>query len=227
MNTYIHPDNQKLLWTTIHSVPIIANLPNEFKTKWFKEIVKMFYEKNPHIRDKAMLQHVNKQTVQYMIQNAKTLLATQTPNPNPPSVGGITSEFTRYEMDSKKNTEWYNKAFAERQKEYETMHAKPLAPEVNFAIRMDDAPLSNMEELIEKYKQERENDMKPFPSPTPEIATATTATAQPPVPPPVPPQVPPQVPLSIMEELQQMKKEIQELRQEIELLKNNPTQPTQ
>lgn len=227
MNAYVHPDNQRLLWTTVHSVPMIANLPNEFKTQWFKEIVKMFYEKNPHITDKAVLQQINKQTVQYMIQSAKSLVQKDAPirtQQHPPTTNesaiGITSEFTRYETDSKKNTEWYNKAFTERQKEYEIMHAKPLAPEVNFAIKMDDAPLNNMDELIEKYRKERENDMNPFPASTPNtvikpattpnpINTAIAANLQSSA-----------MSASLYDEIQEMKREIHELRREIEELKS-------
>lgn len=169
---YVHPENQKLLWTTIQSVPFIANLPTQFKQEWFKNIIKMFYEQNPDIRDKSSLQQINKQTIQYMVNSAKNILEKQQQSmpPSPyirkenPAVG-IQSEFTRFESDSKKNNEWYNKAFAERQKEYEIMHAKPLAPDVDFSIKLDDSPINNMNELVEKYKKEREQDMTVYSSP--------------------------------------------------------------
>lgn len=170
MNAYIHPENQKLLWNTINNVPMVANLPPEFKNNWFKQIVKMFYEQNPHIKDKSTLLQINKSTIQYMMANAKSLQQQRAPPANANGIG-ITTEFTRYDSDTKQNTEWYNKAFTERQKEYEVMHAKPLAPEVNFAIKLDDTPLNNMNELIEKYKQDREKDMgilePPLPLPNP------------------------------------------------------------
>jgi len=159
MNAYIHPDNQKLLWNTINNVPMVANLPPEFKNNWFKQIVKMFYEQSPHIKDKSVLLQINKSTIQYMMANAKSLMQQQQQQQQQTPNIGITSEFTRYESDNKKNAEWYSQAFADRQKEYEIMHAKPIAPEVNFAIKLDDTPLNNMDELIEKYKQDREKDM--------------------------------------------------------------------
>lgn len=196
-NLYVHPENQKLLWTTIQSVPFIANLPSDFKQNWFKNIIKTFYEQNPDIRDKASLQQINKQTIQYLVNSAKNIFETHqqhTPtqqqpiNRNPvvpPS--GIQSEFTRYDSDSKKNQEWYNKAFAERQKEYEIMHAKPLAPDVDFSIKLDDSPINNVNELVEKYKKDREADMNIYSannviSSVPSSPSPSSSYIQPPTP---------------------------------------------
>lgn len=179
-NLYIHPENQKLLWRSIQNVPFIANLPPDFKQEWFKNIIKQFYEQNPNIRDKESLQHINKQTIQYMVNSASAKKITETqpygyvqsvqkeirPTPTTPAATtaavGIQSEFTRFDSDSKKNNEWYNKAFAERQKEYEIMHAKPLAPDIDFSIKLDDSPISNVNELVEKYKKEREQDLNAY-----------------------------------------------------------------
>ena len=219
---------------------MIANLPNDFKTNWFKDIVKMFYEKNPHIKDKDSLQQINKQTVQYMMHSAKSIMTQQREAvpvkqyraPPANEAIGITSEFTRYDTDSKKNTEWYNKAFTERQKEYEVMHAKPLAPEVDFAIKMDDSPLNNMDELIEKYKQDRENDMNPFPSPPSAASLPESAPAhsEPLHSAPLHSEPLPVIrstsieeklmqPSSFIEQINEMRKEMQDMRREIDELK--------
>jgi hypothetical protein len=180
-NMYIHPENQKLLWTTIQNVPYIANLPTNFKHDWFKNIIKMFYEKNEIVRDRQTLQKINEQTIHYMIQSAKHIQQQQNQQQqnqqqqnqqqpqnsrqSPNIATSMTPEFTRYDSDTKKNTEWYNKAFMERQKEYEVMHAKPLAPDIDFSIKIEDSPINNVNELVEKYKKEREVDMNPYPSP--------------------------------------------------------------
>jgi len=163
---YVHQENQKLLWTTIQNVPFIANLPPDFKQDWFRNIIKMFYEQNPEIRDKSSLQNINKPPLQYMVNSAKHILEQQSQSvrKDKPAISpsAIQSEFTRYDSDSKKNHEWYSKAFAERQKEYEIMHAKPLAPDIDFSIKLDDSPITNVNELVEKYKREREQDMNVY-----------------------------------------------------------------
>lgn len=204
MNPYIHPENQKRLWNTIHSSPNVANLPPDFKNAWFKNIVKMFYEQTPHIPDKQALLQINKQTIQYMMGDIKRMqsAAQSVARPNATQSAaisaaqsvqpelrqhsyGVETEFSRFQNDSKKNNEWYQQAFAERQKEYENMHAKPLAPEVNFAIKLDDAPLNDMTDLIEKYKRDREQDMHILPEPPLSNAGPTQAQSMaPPLPTP-------------------------------------------
>jgi hypothetical protein len=58
--------------------------------------------------------------------------------------------------------ELYNKAFGERQQQYEQMFAKPPVPEINFTEKNDDHPISNMDELIERHKKERESELTKF-----------------------------------------------------------------
>ena len=58
-----------------------------------------------------------------------------------------------------------NNAFMQRQKEYEKMFEKPTVPEVNFKEKLDDEPISNMEELIQKQQAERNTYMNLHPMP--------------------------------------------------------------
>ena len=72
--------------------------------------------------------------------------------------------------------EIYNRQFNERQKEYETMNAKPLPPaEVNFTEVIKDEPISNMEELIRNHTREREQELQIYvPNPIqPQMASQT------------------------------------------------------
>jgi hypothetical protein len=50
----------------------------------------------------------------------------------------------------------FQEQFSNRQKEYETMFQKPLPKEINFSEQMEDGVITNMEELIQKEKRQRE-----------------------------------------------------------------------
>ena len=39
-------------------------------------------------------------------------------------------------------------------------NTKPPVPEVNFSEKLDDEPITNMDELIEKQRKEREEELK-------------------------------------------------------------------
>jgi len=62
------------------------------------------------------------------------------------------TEFSR--NTAKKNE--FQEQFSNRQKEYEVMFQKPLPKEINFSEQMDDGIITNMEELIQQQKRQRE-----------------------------------------------------------------------
>ena len=115
------------------------------------------------------------------------------------------TEFSRNMGMGKKNE--FQEQFSNRQKEYETMFQKPLPKEINFSETMEDGVITNMEELIQKEKRQREMEISqqftvgiappvsPVP-PDPQAPPANTfvqfspAPPQPPAPPtpPTPPQ---------------------------------------
>jgi hypothetical protein len=70
MSLYIHPENQRVLWTTI-------NKANGFSEKrdadeWFKQVIAHFYHQNSHrVLSREDLLKLNKETIEYMIQQLK------------------------------------------------------------------------------------------------------------------------------------------------------------
>ena len=75
--------------------------------------------------------------------------------PNPVSIlKEPMTEFSRNMGMGKKNE--FQEQFSNRQKEYETMFQKPLPKEINFSEQMEDGVITNMEELIQKEKRQRE-----------------------------------------------------------------------
>jgi hypothetical protein len=137
MSLFIHPDNQELLWKTIHtisqihpSVQFIERMEPSAKIQWFKSVIQLFHERNPLVDSFEDLKQTNSQTLQYIcdfIRNAES--------PPPPPT-----------------------------KEYGNPDKPPVANEPQFKDTQDE-PIRNMEELIEKHKMERElmeREIKPF-----------------------------------------------------------------
>jgi hypothetical protein len=156
---YIHPENQELLWKVMQKSPLFQNMQNQYKHIWFKSIIQYFYEKYAStVITPEILQHLNRETIQYMVEALKSsqepsipvVRPIETPqNPYPPSYMGKTAE-------SMQKHEVYTKAFEQRQRDFQTLLSKPTAPEVDFKEKMEDGPIRNMEELIEQHRRERE-----------------------------------------------------------------------
>ena len=73
MSLFIHPENQRVLWTTI-------NKANGFQEKrdadqWFKQVIAHFYSHNSHrVLGRDDLLKLNKETIEYMIQQLRTAM---------------------------------------------------------------------------------------------------------------------------------------------------------
>lgn len=87
MSLYIHPENQRVLWTTI-------NKANGFSEKhdadqWFKQVIARYYHQNLNrVLGKDDLLKLNRETIEYMIQQLKPV---PMPSYVPSSVTSVTS----------------------------------------------------------------------------------------------------------------------------------------
>ena len=168
-NLYINNQNQQLLWATINKTPMFsvfgAGVPN-YRETWFRNIVQLFYNKYPVINDMVSLQRINKETISFMIESIKSNLPIHAPVGTPDSIPNISnyknSDYVSKDVERIQKQEIYNSAFEQRQQQYEQLFAKPPAPEVNFSEKLDDTPISNIEELIEKHKREREEELNKY-----------------------------------------------------------------
>jgi hypothetical protein len=216
-NLYVHPENQELLWNNINKIPMFQamgqGIPN-YKEQWFKTIIENFYEKYPIVDNKPLLQKINRDTLGYMIEVLKSNMSNTNsrmniPQKNMGSAGVVPNingfqepNYLGKDAEKVQKQELYNQAFGERQKQYEQMFAKPPAPEVNFSEKLDDRPISNMDELIERHRKERETELNKF-SPLNKFLPTPTQTNNTPLPPsivinkqshpPTPSQVPQQL----------------------------------
>jgi hypothetical protein len=161
---YIHPENQKLLWNTIQKTPIFNNLGSR-QTQWFKSVIQHFYEEYPNakiIKTQQELQTINRATVSFMVNSLKEMFQ--------PKQTATPSSETSYEntvlpstTGSNERVSYYNDQFNNRQKEYESMNAKPLPPTNNIVDeKISDEAITNMDELIRQQIEQRELEMKMY-----------------------------------------------------------------
>jgi hypothetical protein len=172
MNLYIHQENQQLLWNTISKTSLFSSSSREHRNIWFKNIIQYFYERNPHVYDTSSLQKINRETISYMVEQLKNGINIPT-NPlfakisTPDSIPNINSyqypDYMGKEAEKARKQEVFNSAFEERQRQFESLFAKPTPPtDVTFSEKMDDHPISNMEELLEKHKRERDAEINKY-----------------------------------------------------------------
>jgi hypothetical protein len=91
---------------------------------------------------------------------------------------------TEFSRNTLKKDE-FQEQFSNRQKDYETMFQKPIPKEINFAEQMEEGVITNMEELIQRQKRQREMEISPqftvgvappalpIPPPPPQVETLT------------------------------------------------------
>ena len=163
MALYIHPENQKILWETIHRHSSIESIHPSVRTDWFKSVVKKMYETipKPWFQQKIttdQLNMINRATIKYMINDLKPVILQQ-PQSHQPFSNNSSSIFSENKSN---HTSVIQSRFIEKQKEMESfMNTKPPS-EVNFKIDEIDEPISNMEELIKQHMSQRELDVQPM-----------------------------------------------------------------
>ena len=198
MSLYIKPENQELLWKTIHKTPLIDNyfraLPPGSREAWFQDIVKSFHINNPSIPNQDGLARLNRDTIAYMVTALKggrspppqpvqqhplqpvqpqlqhPLQQQQQPRQQPQPQPQPQPEYREpTTIYSRSSTnDEFAEKFTNRQKEYESMLQKPLVPEVQFSEKMEDGVIQNMDELIERQLKQRELDIANY-SPLPPV----------------------------------------------------------
>jgi hypothetical protein len=163
MSLFLHPQNQELLWQSIHKVSIFPSFAKSISSKeqWFREQMGAIYENNPQIStiSKEQLTQVNRMVIQAMVETMKNHLAaiSQKPSVDRSSLQGLDSnkELSREWLSGQKQ-DALNSAFLDRQKDYESL-LKPTAPTpVSFSETDPDGPIQNMEELMKQHMAERD-----------------------------------------------------------------------
>jgi hypothetical protein len=176
MSIYVTPENQKLLWSVLHKNPLITQVfsANQIQQKelWFKTIIENFFNQYRFkTLSKRDLQQLNQDTLNYMIQQLREHLSkNQTPKQNVSVPSSQNTMIDTPPIPQNNRQDVFNNQFQQRQKEYEQMSEKKAPDTIDFRDKVDDEPISNMDELIRTHMQMRENELKQY-SPPPPVPT--------------------------------------------------------
>lgn len=164
MSLFIHNENQNLLWNIISkSEPFTRffNRNNQYNPNiWFRNIIQKFYQENNSKQfTKDGLNQLNREVLKYMVDDLKTLLNPQQQQAMEKPVHSNVSSL----VESRE--EMFSRQFDERQKEYNSLLAKPVPPTIDFGGNIKDEAISNMDDLIREQMRQREEELKQFTPP--------------------------------------------------------------
>ena len=163
MDSYLHPENQHKLWTTVTQIPMFHSLPQQQKEYEFKRIIKFFHEKTRNeIRSKSDLQRVNKETILSFVEQFKNPHASPSPS--------LTSQNRPFGFVETRQ-EQYQRQFQERQQSYEQMVAKPSLPSPDIFLEKNVEEKAITDELIEEYQRQRAAELQKYSIPPPNLTT--------------------------------------------------------
>ena len=164
MSLFIHNENQNLLWNIISKCEPFTRFfyrNNQYNPNlWFRNIIQKFYSENTSNRfTKDGLNELNREVLKYMVDDLKTLLnPQQVPIMEQPIHSNVSSFVeTREEM--------FSRQFDEKQKEYNSLLAKPVPPTVDFGGNIKDEAISNMDDLLRNQMKQREEELKQYSPP--------------------------------------------------------------
>jgi hypothetical protein len=110
MSLYIHPENQRVLWTTINKVKGFSDKPDADER--FKQTIARFYHQNLNrVLNRDNLLQLNKETIEYMINQMKQMPASvaSIASPIAPSIASpIAPSITPLDPDTKMSAEEMN-----------------------------------------------------------------------------------------------------------------------
>jgi|UniRef100_A0A6C0E1H9 hypothetical protein len=149
MTLFISNDNQTLLYEMIHrdrAIHTAFGSQSEPKNAWFRSVIRDFYSRiSPNIT-REELKAVNRQVLAYMIRTLKERapLATNIP--------------VTYNTLKREHTPDYDTI----QNQYNAMFDAPKPTSVDFGEKVEDTAITNMEELIEHHKKQREIELQEY-----------------------------------------------------------------
>jgi len=162
MSLYVTQENQTLLWNIISKNTIVSDHFNSHpnrKHEWFRSIIQLFYEKNMNRAiDTQSLLLLNKETISYMVQTIRDYNKANNPQ-----------NFLKPYSITENRVEKIGNQYADKQTEYNSLFEKKTPENIDFGEKQD-APLSNMDELIKQHMKEREEELRKY-APQPLIST--------------------------------------------------------
>lgn len=148
MALFISADNQALLYEIIHkdtTIHAVFGSQQETKNTWFRSVIQQFYSQlSPNIT-REELKAVNRQVLAFMIRSLKERSPVTAPNPT-------------YNTLKREQAPDYDTV----QKQYNSMFDTPKPHSVDFGEKVEDTVITNMDELIEQHKKQREIELQEY-----------------------------------------------------------------
>lgn len=161
MSLFIERSNQNLLWEMIHkNTQLNQAFENENnKQEWFKQIISNKYQTlNSEVLSRERLSSINKEVLSSMWSGLQNILVEKNTRVNTQTNSQMNTTIESTYSRSLPKQDTYNSTFENRQKEYNQMFQRPVPTDIDFTEKQDDEAISNMNELIEKAKKEREQE---------------------------------------------------------------------
>jgi hypothetical protein len=165
MSRYLLPENQRILWDCLRKIPVFQQYDQSDRETLFRKTMESIHHQyKGRELSLADLQHLNRETIAYVIHHIKTTYQnTMMPSTSLSSVH--TSPVSKEYFAEQKHGEIQRK-FDERQQEYSTMLKKDPPTTIDFREAKEiDKPIENMEELIRLQMMNRQLDVA-VPPPT-------------------------------------------------------------
>ena len=215
MSLFVHPDNQSILWESLHQRSEIQHIPTHERSTWFKYHIQSVYEKIPrnrfeHPLTTAQLNELNKYAFETMLQDLVREQKAAHPSPSPPFAPSQERGFFERPLEHRNVSPRFSPGnlsdptfhsgpsldmregndiesrFLQKQQEMDSMLNVQPPKQIDFTMTELDGPISNMDELLQKQMKEREYDLASFPPPPPPPLVPPVPLA-PTSPPPPPP----------------------------------------
>jgi len=150
MTLYISHENQTLLWQMIQKTQqfntVFQNSPLESKTTWFKNQIQTIYSTLPPNITREHLKQCNRDTLTNMIKDLTKIQPNMIDRP----------PYSRLTKDPSV------KSITEYETQYRSLLETPKPKIPDFAEKIDDQPISDMDSLIKEHQKQREEELKNY-----------------------------------------------------------------
>ena len=182
MTQYIETTNQDLLWNIFQKIPEVSQLQPEIQQGIFRNAISHFYQQmNPNVTLRTdHLKELNKQTITFLLDKVRPRVVQegikqQQQQPQHQQQQQQQHQQQQQQQVYETTEEKTQRIFAEKQKQYERMTAKPELPKPSDLFQEptteeDDGAIMNMDERISQYQEQRSSEVPaydPIPTPTP------------------------------------------------------------
>ena len=174
MTLFISNENQEILWNIFNSNKYISNMDIDFKSNWFKQTVSIYYEKynNVYIKPKDII-NINKEFILHIKNDLKFINEYNKKKEEEEKLLKQEYEkqnkFLKEQQDKISNENFLksqtlqpkpddvNRNFQERQTEYSNLLTPKPPEDVDFAEKDEQDVITDMESLLKKQQEDREN----------------------------------------------------------------------